>query len=239
MIIFAPSLVMPRALVLAADHEAGDVLQEDQRRAVLVAQLDEMRALQRGVVEEHAVVGEDADLVAPDVGEAADQRRAVVGLVLVEAAAVDDAGDDLAHVELLLDVVGDDPVDLLRVVVRRSSGSRRSIRAFSGPRPLGRRSRGRCGSPPPRVAAGSRRCRTRCVCMSAPPSSSAVDVLAGRGLHQRRAAEEDRARAAHDDRVVERPGCRRRPPCNGRRPARAAGRPSSTGSTGCGRCGRP
>ena len=53
------------------------------------------------VVEQHAVVGEDADLVAPDVREAADQRRAVGRLVFVEAAAVDDPRDDLAHVELL------------------------------------------------------------------------------------------------------------------------------------------
>ena len=33
-------------LVLAPDHEAGDVLQEDQRDAALVAQLDEVRALE-------------------------------------------------------------------------------------------------------------------------------------------------------------------------------------------------
>jgi hypothetical protein len=32
-------------LVLAADHEAGDVLQEHQRDLALAAQLDEVRAL--------------------------------------------------------------------------------------------------------------------------------------------------------------------------------------------------
>ena len=64
----------------------------------LVAQLDEMRALHRGLREEHAVVGEDADRLAMDPGEAADQRRAVVRLELLEFAAVDDAGDHLAHV---------------------------------------------------------------------------------------------------------------------------------------------
>src|SRR3546814_4898932 len=61
------------ALVFLADHEAGDVLQEHDRRAGLIAQLDEMRALERGVVEQHAVVGEDANLVAPQMRVAADQ----------------------------------------------------------------------------------------------------------------------------------------------------------------------
>jgi hypothetical protein len=36
--------------------------------------------------------------VAVDAGEAGDERRAVEGLELVEAAAVDDPGDDLADV---------------------------------------------------------------------------------------------------------------------------------------------
>jgi hypothetical protein len=48
-------------LVLAADHEAGDVLQEHERDAALAAQLDEVRALQRDSREQDAVVGEDAD----------------------------------------------------------------------------------------------------------------------------------------------------------------------------------
>ena len=66
-------------LVLPADHEAGDVLQEHQRDAALVAQLDEVRALERGLAEQDAVVGDDPDLVAVDPGEPADQglgRRA-------------------------------------------------------------------------------------------------------------------------------------------------------------------
>ena len=39
-----------------------------------------MGALQRGIVEQHAVVGEDADAkLQMSVGEAADQRSAVAG----------------------------------------------------------------------------------------------------------------------------------------------------------------
>ena len=85
-------------LVLAADHEAGDVLQEDQRDAALVAQLDEVGALERRLAEQDPVVGDDADLVPPDVGEAGHQRLAVELLELVEPAAVDDPADHLADV---------------------------------------------------------------------------------------------------------------------------------------------
>src|SRR5512145_661823 len=53
-------------LVLPADHEAGDVLEEDQRDAALVAQLDEVGALEAGLAEEDAVVRDDPDRVAPD-----------------------------------------------------------------------------------------------------------------------------------------------------------------------------
>ena len=40
------------------------------------------------------------------------------------------------------------------------------------------------------------------MCTSAPPSSSARDLLAGRRLHQRRAAQENRPGALHDHRLV-------------------------------------
>src|SRR5438876_935163 len=84
-------------LVLLADHEAGDVLEEEERHAALAGERDEVRALQRGLREEHAVVGEDADLVAVQAGEAGDQRRAVERLELVEAAAVDQTRNHLPN----------------------------------------------------------------------------------------------------------------------------------------------
>src|SRR5262249_18740209 len=58
-------------LVLLADHEAGDVLEEHQRHVARVAQLDELRALLRALGEQDTVVGEDADRIAVDVGPAA------------------------------------------------------------------------------------------------------------------------------------------------------------------------
>jgi hypothetical protein len=68
---------MPFGLVFAADHEAGNVLEEQQRNAPLAGQFDEVRALLRAFAEQHAVVGEDRDRHAPDMGEAADQRAAI------------------------------------------------------------------------------------------------------------------------------------------------------------------
>ena len=61
-------------LVALADHEAGDVLQEQERHVDLVAELDELRALLRRLGEQDAVVGEDADRVAVQVRPAGDQR---------------------------------------------------------------------------------------------------------------------------------------------------------------------
>ncbi len=46
----------------------------------------------------HAVVGDDADRVALDVGETGDERLAVFSLELLERATVDELGDDLVHV---------------------------------------------------------------------------------------------------------------------------------------------
>ena len=86
------------ALVLLADHEAGDVLQEDQRDAAQVAQLDEVRRLQRRFGEQHAVVGDDADEKSVQPREAGDERRRVALLELVEARAVDHPRDHFAHV---------------------------------------------------------------------------------------------------------------------------------------------
>src|SRR5207249_4517918 len=85
----------------AADHEAGNVLQEYQRDLALAAKLDEMRRLQRRLGEENAVVGDDPDRITPDAGETADQGLAIERLELVQLAAVDDARDHLAYVAAL------------------------------------------------------------------------------------------------------------------------------------------
>jgi hypothetical protein len=120
--VFGDSLV----LVLLADHEAGDVLQKEERSLPLRAQLDEVGALQGGLAEEDPVVRDDSHLVAEDRGEPADQRLAVVFLVLLEPAvkrekspaAVHDPRDDVPRVHVLPQVRGHDVVEVLLVEKR-------------------------------------------------------------------------------------------------------------------------
>src|SRR5690606_30109913 len=102
-------------LVLLADHETGDVLQEQQRNAALAGQLDEMRTFLRRLGEEDAVVGQDRDRIAMDMREAADQRAAVQRLELVEQRTVNEAGDHFAHVEGLLGIGRNDAIQLLGI----------------------------------------------------------------------------------------------------------------------------
>ena len=66
--ILAPCLAMPPASYSRPTMKPGDVLQEQQRDVALVAQLDEVRALQRRLGEEHPVVGDDPDRVPVDAG---------------------------------------------------------------------------------------------------------------------------------------------------------------------------
>ena len=72
-------------LVLLADHEAGDVLEEDEGNPSFAGELDEVGALLRRLGEEHALVGEDPDRIPLDAREAADERLAVELLELLEA----------------------------------------------------------------------------------------------------------------------------------------------------------
>ena len=103
----------PAVLVLAADHEAGDVLQEHERNGALRAQFDEMRALERALGEQDAVVGQNADRMAFDVGEAADERDAVARSEFGKIRTVDDARDDFAHVVGLARIPGHDAVQFV------------------------------------------------------------------------------------------------------------------------------
>src|SRR6202012_4246224 len=105
-------------LVFTADHEAGDVLQEHQRDPALVAQLDEVRALECGLGEQDPVAGHDPDRVAVDAGEPGDQRGAVLRLELTQPRPVGDPGDHLAHVIRDPGVGRHHVVELVRVGVR-------------------------------------------------------------------------------------------------------------------------
>src|SRR5690606_19236049 len=106
-------------LVFLPDHEAGDVLQKQQRNAALAGQFDEVRAFLRRFGEEDAVVRQDRHRIAVDMGETANQRGAEQRLEFIEAGVVDDTGDHLAHVERLLAVGRNHPVQLFGGIARR------------------------------------------------------------------------------------------------------------------------
>ena len=155
-------------------------------------QLDEVRALLRRLGEEDALVREDRDRVALDPREAADERLAVERLELGEARAVDDPRDQLVRVHLVLEVLGDEPVEVVRVErgrLRRGDVPRQLLAAVQVADDLARERE--------RVLVGGR-------VVVGDAGAARVDVgaaellgghvLARRGLHERRAADEDRAR---------------------------------------------
>ena len=76
------------------------------------AQLDEVGALEGRRGEQDPVVGDDPDRIALEMGEARHERLAVERLELVEPAAVDEPGDDLADLERPAEVGRDRGVEV-------------------------------------------------------------------------------------------------------------------------------
>ncbi len=76
LIISAPCLMMPPCSYCGADHVAGGVLQEQQRRVGGVGELDELGRLLRLLGEQHAAgVGQHADRVAVEARPAGAPAR--------------------------------------------------------------------------------------------------------------------------------------------------------------------
>jgi len=74
----------PGVLHLRAHHEPGHVLKKDERHVERVADLDEVSGLVGGVVVEdaaevHRLVGDHADALASDAGEARDDAAREAG----------------------------------------------------------------------------------------------------------------------------------------------------------------
>src|SRR3974390_3456199 len=87
----------PRLLVLS-NHEAGNVLQEEKRNVALIAQLNEMRTLERRLGEQHALVRHNAHRVTVDMAEASYEGLAVFRLEFGEVTAVQQPCEGLANV---------------------------------------------------------------------------------------------------------------------------------------------
>ena len=187
-------------LEVRADDVAGDVVQEQQGHVDLVAQLNELGGFLGGLREQGAVVAQHSQGIAMHPPPAAHQGGAVQRLELLEVGGIDDAGDDLAHVEGDAQVLGDDAQQFLRVVLGRLK-----IRVWFRPQfaPV------EVGDHLPAHADAVQFVPGQVVAQAGDagvhvPAAKAllIGVLAGGHLHQGRAAEKHPGLLAHEDVVV-------------------------------------
>ena len=113
-----PSLVIPPPLVLLPDNVTVYVLEEYQRNAPLVAELNELGGLERALGEKNTVVPQNPYWIAVDVCPAANQGGAIEGLELKEFAPVNHPGDDFADIIRCAQVPGNDTINLFWVIER-------------------------------------------------------------------------------------------------------------------------
>ena len=159
-----------------------------------------MRAFLRRLGKQHAVVGDDAHGHALHMGKATHQGRAKTRLELVHLRAIDDAGDDFAHVIRLFGVGGNHAVQLLRVVQRRTGFTHRQLNVFFAVQTCHGLARQRQGMG---VVVGQMVGHAG----QAGVYIAAAQVLGGhnfsnRRLHQGRTAQENGALVFHDDGLV-------------------------------------
>src|SRR5690606_12171618 len=109
-------------LGLGADHETGGVVEEQDRRVALLAQLDELSRLGRATRGDRAVVADEAAGLAFDVQVAADGLAVELVLEVEELGAVGDAGNDLAYVVGFLGVCRNDAEQFFGRVQRLAPG---------------------------------------------------------------------------------------------------------------------
>ena len=103
-------------LVFLAHHEAGDVLQEQQRNLSLIAQFDKVRAFLGRLGIKHSIVGKNAHRIAVDMGKAAHQGSAIAGLEFIQFRAVHDARNQFPCRHGLAGGGGNDAVKLVGIV---------------------------------------------------------------------------------------------------------------------------
>ncbi|MNQ89209.1 hypothetical protein D3C85_1045090 [compost metagenome] len=159
-----------------------------------------MRAFLRGFGEEDAVVGEDGDRVAVQMGEAAHQRSAEQGLEFIELGVVHQAADDFAHVEGLLGVGRDHAVQLFGRVARQQRLATVQF-ALLAPVEVGDAAAGQGQGVFVVLGVVVGHARGLAVHIGTAEVLGADHFTSG-GLHQRRAGEEDGGLVAHHDGLV-------------------------------------
>src|SRR6266487_4164826 len=103
---------------LASHHEARDILQEYERDAALVAQLDEVSRFERGLAEQDSVISNDTDRVSMNARESANQSRAIARFELAEFTAIHQTRNDFMDIVSLAERCGEDAVQLVAGVDR-------------------------------------------------------------------------------------------------------------------------
>ncbi|MCY1402940.1 hypothetical protein D9M71_181020 [compost metagenome] len=190
---------------LGADHEAGGVVQEQQRHVGLFAELDELRRLGRTLGRDGPVVADQAAGAAFDTQVAADGLAVELVLEVEEFRAVGDAGDDLAHVVGLLRVRRDHAQQFLGAVQRLTPFAFRARRQLRVPGQHGEDVAGQAqavGVVLGQVLGGA---GDLGVHLGATELLVGGD-LSGGGLEQGRAGEEHLGLAAHHHHVVRQAG---------------------------------
>ena len=189
------------ALALCADHVAGCVLQVDDRRALLAAELDELGGLHGALGGDRPVVADQRHRLALDRGPAADRLLVEQRLELEEVRPVDEARDHLAHVVGILVRRRDHAAQFLDVVERLLERPLHAWRQPIVPVPLGDHVARHAdavgvvlGHPFGHAGNGGVHLRT--------PQFLIGRDLAGRSLEQRRPGQEHLGLVAHHDDVV-------------------------------------
>ena len=186
------------ALGHLADHVAGRVLQEDQGRAALVAELDELAGLGRAIGLDRTVVAQYPDQPALDAGVAAHRLGRVLGLEFKKVGAIDQTRNDLAHI-VGLTLVGGHQAEQFLLVEQRlgKTGGNGNPVPVELVHHLARHADG-VGVVLAQVLAQAGHLRM---------GFGAADlvlgaVLADGGLDQRRAGQKDVGASAHQDHVI-------------------------------------
>ena len=159
-----------------------------------------MCALQAAFAEENTIVSDHANRIAMDPRKAGHEGRAITGLEFVQLAGVDDARDDLAHIELLPRIAWHNTVQLARIVAWRARSQDVPRGVFPGRhvRHNAARDGQRVGIIFGVVIGDARDAGVHV----RPAEVFGAHVFTGGGLDQRRPADEDRAGAFDDDRFV-------------------------------------
>ena len=102
--------------ILAADHKAGDILQEHQRNIALTAQLNKMRAFLSRLTKQNTVVGDNTHFHAFNMGKATDQSSGETGFEFIKFAGIDNTRNNFTNIKGLTGIGRNYAIQLFGVI---------------------------------------------------------------------------------------------------------------------------